>query len=204
MNSSQILDLSWLLRAQPYMATFFGGAIDLLRNSSMVTQGNNTEAPLVVCTLDLLAALCQINGEEFWGLALHTGSHDSASMLQLIQTCSVHPQVRQSACALLGEISKVILTLKLWSEQFASHWCLLIVFTEVRAASREQHRGVRSSFDSESRDAAASGLQQRKLGDRRIGYACRPGAAKTFHRTYHGPPHLACQRRERAFLVPGT
>jgi hypothetical protein len=109
------------------MATFFGGAIELLRKFLIVTQGNSSGAPLVVCALDLLAALCTINGEEFWGLALQTGVNGSPSLLQLVETCSMHPQVRPSACALLGEVAKVIKSLKLWRERFGSLVSLLVI-----------------------------------------------------------------------------
>jgi hypothetical protein len=66
---------------------------------------------LVICTLDLLTAICLVTGVDFWVLVSQVTSSTNKNILNLVDTCTkeeVSLQIRQSACALLGETAKVL------------------------------------------------------------------------------------------------
>jgi hypothetical protein len=65
---------------------------------------------VTVCTLDLVTALSDVSGGELWALVCTVNSKGrNQSVFELAAACAEQesPQLRQSACALLGTISKV-------------------------------------------------------------------------------------------------
>jgi len=97
---------------RPHAADIFRGAVDFLDltlGAEDQTESLGSTPAVVVCALDLLTALSEVTGGEFWILVCQVSSEKSSkTAIELSDACAKHeaPQVRQSACALLGVISK--------------------------------------------------------------------------------------------------
>lgn len=94
-----------------YCCKIYRAALELLANTYETYASSLSwfaKTPLVVSILDLLSAISVVSGSDFIVIVRTVKTSKERSVIEFLNLCTVDtsPQVRQSACALLGETAK--------------------------------------------------------------------------------------------------